>query len=178
VSEQVPSKDQLTAMKALRIALGRVSFLYRHCEEKETNEGLQDLHEWLKAVVEDVLPAQSAPEPRTLLDMIENDRMRRQAAEDACAEFVRMQHDIASLLGVDADTDSISLHDRIYDALSARAAQPPSPDPLAVSHLRGLVYHWNEFGPAMCLEEKMHYAHEWLKRHDESTALTKPAEQS
>lgn len=67
----------------------------------------------------------SADEPRTLLDMIENDRARRQAAEDACEEFVRMQHDIASLLGVDADTDSIGLHGLIYDELTRRAAQPP-----------------------------------------------------
>lgn len=57
------------------------------------------------------------------------------------------------------------------------ASSSPSPDPLAVSHLRGLVYHWNEFGPVMCLEEKMHYAHEWLKRHDESIALTKESTQ-
>jgi hypothetical protein len=39
-----------------------------------------------------------------------------------CEEFVRMQHDIASILGVDADTDSIDLHGRIYGALSS---QPP-----------------------------------------------------
>lgn len=45
-----------------------------------------------------------------------------------CEEFVRMQHDIASLLGVDEDTDSISLHDRIYGALSQGAGQPPAPD--------------------------------------------------
>ena len=41
-----------------------------------------------------------------------------------CAEFVRMQHDIASALGVDADTDSIDLHGRIYGAVSS--AQPPA----------------------------------------------------
>lgn len=45
-----------------------------------------------------------------------------------CEEFVKMQHDIASILGVDDDTDSISLHDRIYGALSVRAAQPPAPE--------------------------------------------------
>lgn len=42
---------------------------------------------------------------------------------NACPEFVRMQHDIASLLGVDADTDSIDLHDRIYGELSRRAVK-------------------------------------------------------
>jgi hypothetical protein len=41
---------------------------------------------------------------------------------------------------------------------------------LAVSHLRGLVYHWNEFGPEHGIDELMHYAHEWLKRHDEKAA--------
>lgn len=45
-----------------------------------------------------------------------------------CEEFVRMQHDIASILGVDEDTDSISLHGRIYVALSARPSQPPAPE--------------------------------------------------
>lgn len=44
----------------------------------------------------------------------------------ACEEFVRMQHDIASILGVDEDTDSISLHDRIYGALSS--SPPPVDD--------------------------------------------------
>lgn len=41
---------------------------------------------------------------------------------------------------------------------------------LAVSHLRGLVYHWNEFGPADGLDEKIHYAHEWLQRYDAEQA--------
>jgi hypothetical protein len=31
----------------------------------------------------------------------------------ACEEFVRMQHELCTLLGVDADTDSIALHARI-----------------------------------------------------------------
>lgn len=43
-----------------------------------------------------------------------------------CAEFVRMQHDVASRLGVDADTDAIDLHGRIYGALSS--APPPVPE--------------------------------------------------
>lgn len=53
----------------------------------------------------------------------------RPAECPACPEFVRMQHDIARILGVDADTDSIDLHGRIYGALSARASQPPPVEP-------------------------------------------------
>jgi hypothetical protein len=64
--------------------------------------------------------------PTGVLAQLETERARRIAAEDACADFVRMQHDIASILGVDADTDSIDLHGRIYGALSS--SQPPSAD--------------------------------------------------
>jgi hypothetical protein len=62
----------------------------------------------------------------------------------------------------------------VYD----RPAQPPSPaqpdEALARSHLRGLVYHWYEFGPGDGMAEKMHYADEYLKSHDSATQ-TKPA---
>lgn len=64
--------------------------------------------------------------PGGVIAQLEYERSRRIAAEDACTEFVRMQHDIASLLGVDADTDSIDLHGRIYGALSS--SQPPAPE--------------------------------------------------
>lgn len=37
---------------------------------------------------------------------------------------------------------------------------------LAQSHLRGLVFHWNEFGPADGYDELMHHAHSWLQKHD------------
>jgi ribA/ribD-fused uncharacterized protein len=50
--------------------------------------------------------------------------------EEAIAEQDRMQHDIARLLGVDAETDSDDLHERIYTELSRRASQPPRVGPL------------------------------------------------
>jgi hypothetical protein len=33
-------------------------------------------------------------------------------------------------------------------------------------HLRALIKHWNEFGPAHGLDELMHYADEYLKDTD------------
>lgn len=46
----------------------------------------------------------------------------RETSCDACPEFVCMQHEIARLLGVDDDTDSLALHDRILDAIRAPKA--------------------------------------------------------
>jgi len=39
-----------------------------------------------------------------------------------CAEFVRLQRELAQELGVDADTDSVALHDRILVAIHAERA--------------------------------------------------------
>lgn len=70
-----------------------------------------------------------------------------------CEEFVGMQHDIASLLGVDADTDSIDLHGRIYGALSS--SQPP---PVAHSvrydvngWLCSVCHGWNDQRHTFCV---------------------------
>jgi hypothetical protein len=103
MSEQAPSKDLSRRLKEIYDAL------WVNCEP------MQQWHaERLWALIQEL---NSAPEP---------------PAECAgCEEFVRMQHDIASLLGVDEDTDSISLHGRIYGALSQRATQPPAPHHMA-----------------------------------------------
>lgn len=71
----------------------------------------------------------------TGLDLSPGDPLAQEAYE-ACREFVRMQHDIASLLGVDADTDSIDLHYRIYSELSRRAARRALPDDRGVTITR------------------------------------------
>lgn len=39
----------------------------------------------------------------------------------------------------------------------------------ALRHLRGLVRHWNEFGPEHGLDELMHYASEYLMSVDVQT---------
>ena len=108
MTEQVPSKEQM-------ISLDEVIKLYDRIQH----------------VYDDALVPVEAGVVKRLCAELCDQRMLSTAHEPpaecaGCEEFVRMQHDIASILGVDADTDSIGLHGLIYEALSTRAAQPPA----------------------------------------------------
>lgn len=129
MSEQAPSNYLLSGEQ--RALLSDVIFALRAVHHWSFAEQVRAIRDAVSALEPESdeswreLYQRTVAGPGGVLAQLETERTRRIAAEDACAEFVRMQHDIASLLGVDADTDSIDLHGRIYGALSS--SQPPAP---------------------------------------------------
>jgi hypothetical protein len=53
--------NEFDAMKALRIVRSRIGRLRPECEDSDTRAGLEDLQEWLNAVIDDILPQTAAP---------------------------------------------------------------------------------------------------------------------